>query len=96
MDKANSGWQDDRISKGVYTLTQVGDKLDILYVDSNNKPISSTQDGGMVTLLRNHLGLWKGNHALLSATGEGNADDASAVIVKAFWEKLRSELPRLH
>jgi len=29
-------------------------------------------------------------------TGEGNADDASVVIVKEFWERLRGELPRVH
>ena len=51
---------------------------------------------GLGQWVRNHLGLWGDNTALLAATGEDNPDDASAVIVKAFWERLRSELPKVH
>jgi len=36
------------------------------------------------------------SHYLMAATGEDNADDALAVIVKAFWESLRGELPKVH
>ena len=43
-----------------------------------------------------HLVLWGNNSAMMAATGEDNADNASAVIVKAFWEKLRGELPKVH
>ena len=46
--------------------------------------------------VRNHLGLWGDNAALMAATGEVNADDASAVIVRAFWDRLRGELPKVH
>ena len=46
--------------------------------------------------VRNHLGLWGENAALMAATGEENPDDASAVIVRAFWERLRADLPRVH
>lgn len=51
---------------------------------------------GLGQWVRNHLGLWCDNTALMAATGEDNADDASGVIVKAFWESLRGELPRVH
>ena len=34
-------------------------------------------------------------HNLLT-TGETNAAEASPVIVKAFWESLRGELPKVH
>jgi hypothetical protein len=32
----------------------------------------------------------------LAAAGGDNADDASAVIVKAFWDELRRALPKVH
>jgi hypothetical protein len=51
---------------------------------------------GLGRWIRDHLGLWGANPELLAATGESNADDGSAVIVKALWEKLRDELPKVH
>lgn len=42
------------------------------------------------------MGLWGGNPALLSATGEANADDAAGVIIRAFWQALRDDLPKVH
>jgi hypothetical protein len=51
---------------------------------------------GLGQWVRNHLGLWAGNSALMAATGEDNADDASAVLVKAFWNELRRALPKVH
>jgi hypothetical protein len=51
---------------------------------------------GLGQWVRNHLGLWGGNTALMAAIGENNADDASAVIVRAFWEHLRNGLPKMH
>lgn len=42
------------------------------------------------------MGLWGDNPALLPATGELHADDASGVIVRALWVKLRDDLPRVH
>jgi hypothetical protein len=53
-------------------------------------------DFGLGQWIRNHLGLWGDNSALLRATGELHADDASGVIVRAFWLKLRDDLPRVH
>ena len=46
--------------------------------------------------IRNYFGLWKGNAALLDATGEKHPDDASGVIIKAFWQRLRDVQPKLH
>jgi hypothetical protein len=45
---------------------------------------------------RNHMGLWGANSVLLTATGEANADDASGVIIRAFWQALRDDLPKVH
>jgi hypothetical protein len=52
-DKSDAGWTDDKISKGFFTLRKIAEnKFDILYIDGNNKPTSSTQDGAMVQVLR--------------------------------------------
>lgn len=53
VDKAGAGWSDDKITKGVFSLSKIKeDTFDILYVDIQNKPISSTQDGAIVRLIR--------------------------------------------
>lgn len=46
--------------------------------------------------IRNHMGLYAGNHQLLSATGETDPDDASMVIIRAFHDRLLAEQPKLH
>lgn len=39
---------------------------------------------GLGQWIRNNLGLWGDNHALLASTGETNADNVSGVIIHAF------------
>lgn len=56
----------------------------------------SMLDFGLGQWVRNNLGLWSDNKALLDATGEVHADDASAVIIRALWLKLRDDLPKIH
>lgn len=51
---------------------------------------------GLGQWIRNNLGLWQGNTQLLAATGEKHPDDASGVIIRAFWQRLRDDLPKLH
>lgn len=51
---------------------------------------------GLGQWIRNNLGLWGQNTALHEATGERNTDDASSVIVRAFWWALRDGLPKVH
>jgi hypothetical protein len=51
---------------------------------------------GLGQWVRNHLGLWGDNAALLQATGEPDADGASGMIVCAFWLALRDGLPKVH
>jgi len=41
------------------------------------------------TNIRNDLGLWNGNIALLKSCGYGHGDHASMVIIKAVWKRLR-------
>ena len=55
VGKSDSGWTDDKISGGVFTLVRNGKDIDLLYVDIRKKPISSTQDGAIVRILRNSL-----------------------------------------
>jgi hypothetical protein len=47
---------------------------------------------GLGTAIRNKFGLWRGNMALLAACGlpDMHPDDASHVIVRAVWERLRA------
>jgi len=51
---------------------------------------------GLGAWIRNNLGLWKGNRALLESTGETDADDASMVIVAAVWRRVREMGPKVH
>jgi hypothetical protein len=48
---------------------------------------------GLGTAVRNECGLWGGNTALLAACGspDMHPDDASDVIVRAVWQKLRTD-----
>ena len=51
---------------------------------------------GLGAWIRNNLGLWNGNGALLQSTGQTDADDASMVIVVAVWDRLREMVPKVH
>ena len=51
---------------------------------------------GLGQWIRNNFGLWQGNLQLLAATGQTHPDDASGVIINAFWQRLRDDLPKLH
>lgn len=51
---------------------------------------------GLGKWVRNNLGLWDADSDLLKATGQSNADDASGVIIHAFWQKLQDGRPRFH
>jgi len=51
---------------------------------------------GLGQWIRNSLGLWDPDSQLMAATGESNADDASFVLIRAFWLKLQDDLPKVH
>ncbi len=51
---------------------------------------------GLGQWIRNTMGLWQGNIRLLAATGERDPDDASGVIIQAFWQGLQDERPKVH
>ena len=50
---------------------------------------------GLGMWIRNTLGLWSGNSALMRATGARSPDDASQAIILAFRNRLRDGRPRL-
>ena len=69
-------------------------KMDIAFMSEEQLP---TLDFGLGQWVRNNLGFWdQTNPALLAATGVPHPDDASGVIIRAFWQTLRQELPRVH
>ena len=41
--------------------------------------------------IRNQFGLWAGNQELLASCGELHPDDASGVIIKGVWDRLKQE-----
>ncbi len=45
--------------------------------------------------IRNEFGLCAGNRALLEATDQQTADDASWVIIEALWRRLKTEVHRV-
>ena len=51
---------------------------------------------GLGMWIRNNLGLWEPSSVLVWATGAAEPDDASTVIIKAFWQRLRDDLPKFH
>jgi hypothetical protein len=51
---------------------------------------------GLGMWIRNHMGFYAGNAQLLMATGETEPDDASLFIIRAFQERLRADLPKIH
>lgn len=65
----------------------------IAYMGEDELP---TLDFGLGQWVRNNFGLWKANQDLLADTGEHHPDDASGVIIRAFWLRLRDELPKVH
>ena len=75
---------------------------DLVPEDEQAKIADMTQDElialhfGLGQWVRNNLGLWGMNAKLLAATEQENADDASAVIIRDFWQALRDDLPKIH
>jgi hypothetical protein len=51
---------------------------------------------GLGMWIRNNLGLWSENSALLQSARAQNPDDASVVIIEALWRRLREATPKVH
>ena len=55
---------------------------------------------GLGMWIRNNLGLWQGNDALMQALRERepgiHPDDASMLIIEQVWRRLREMTPKMH
>jgi hypothetical protein len=55
---------------------------------------------GLGMWIRNNLGLWQGNQALMQSirqhTPDIHPDDVSMVIIEAVWKRLREMAPKVH
>lgn len=102
-------WIDIRASTARESLTwprtlerAVDDIIEGLSVEDRNSVRSQSRNDliryhhGWGTGIRNELGLWRGNHALLAAACGGESchpDDASMKIIEAVWERLQQTSP---
>ena len=55
ISKGTTGWADDGISRGSFSLIKNKDKFDILYKDASGNMVSSTADGGYVVPLGHNM-----------------------------------------
>jgi hypothetical protein len=55
----------------------------------------SIMHSGLGLWIREDFGLLQGNQALIESAGGTNADDASAVIIEALWQRLKENVPKL-
>ena len=74
-----------------------------LLADGEKAKIAAMSQDDLVALhlgigmwIRNNLGLWSENSALLESARTQNPDDASVVIIEALWRRLREETPKVH
>lgn len=74
-------------------MVQESEQAKIAAMDAND---IHTLHFGLGMWIRNHMGLYAGNAELLKDTGETEPDEASMVILRAFWCRLRAELPKIH
>lgn len=80
----------------------VGVLLGLLPEDEKVKIAAMAQDDlvalhfGLGMWIRNNLGLWSENRALLESSGAQTPDDASGVIIEVLWRRLQEETPKVH
>lgn len=77
----------------------IGEAVNLLLIslsDENRQAIRSMPEEelgslhlGLGTYIRNEFDLWKNNKELLATCGKENPDNASTVIIRALWERLR-------
>jgi hypothetical protein len=88
------------VSEWPTTIDQAVDRILAKLTAAEKAAIRSTPDEdldglhlGLGTGVRNECGLWDGNTALLASCGspDMHPDSASAVIVRAVWERLRDK-----
>jgi len=85
------------------TVEQAVRLIKSLIAKDEQGKIAAMPESGLVMLhmglgqwIRNTMGLWQGNIRLLAATGQQDPDDASGVIIQAFWQVLQDERSKVH
>lgn len=85
------------INTNFTTIKAVTDDLIKNLSEEDKNSIQSTKESellkfhfGLGTMIRNQNELWKDNQQLLNDCGVTEPDDASSIIIKKLWQKLRS------
>jgi hypothetical protein len=89
MENEKAGWPktvDEAVS---LILSKMRDQDKVLVRDTPKEKLIQFHFGLGMTI-RNYMGLWRGNSALLNDCKAANADDASMVIIKALWMHLQT------
>jgi hypothetical protein len=78
------------------TVEEAVDRLLRDLKEEDRQRVRDTPEDGLIrfhhgwgTGIRNAYGLWRGNRELLASCGGGHPDDASMVIIRAVWRRLR-------
>jgi hypothetical protein len=77
------------IAAAVQRLQEIVSKKDQATIAAMSEEDLFALHFGLGRFIRNSFGLHGGNSELLQATGAWDPDDASGVIIRAFWESLR-------
>ena len=86
----------ETVDAAVRLLRALVPEQEQIRIASLTRPELNDLHFGLGMWIRNNLGLWKDNHALVQACGAHDPDDASAVLIEAFWQHLQDLAPRLH
>ena len=78
------------VTAAVQRLQKVVSQKDRATIAAMSEEDLASLHFGLGLFIRNNFGLNKGNSELLQATGAWDPDDASGVIIRAFWQSLRN------
>jgi len=84
------------VDAAVRLLLRMVDESEQAKIASMDSEDIYTLHFGLGMWTRNHMGFYAGNTQLLKDTGESEPDDASMVIMRAFRDRLRADLPKIH
>jgi hypothetical protein len=78
------------------TLQEAVDQLILLLTQAEKDKIAAAHDADAIIVhfslgayIRKVFGLWRGNKALMVSCGALNPEDASSVIIRELWVRLR-------
>jgi len=84
------------VDAAVRLLLRMVDESEQAKIASMDSEDIYTLHFGLGVWIRNHMGFYAGNDQLFKDTGETEPDDASMVIMRAFRDRLRADLPKIH